>query len=87
MKRMLVLLICCTICNVVIAQTSSNRGRNTADENRPSFEQLDKDRDGRISQDEARASAEVAARFASADKNGDSHLSRAEFQAQFNRQE
>lgn len=50
-----------------------------------SFEALDKDRDGKLTPDEARANTTVAANFAAADKNNDGSLSRAEFETYFNK--
>jgi len=47
---------------------------------RPTFEQLDSNGDGQITQDELQARG--AARFAEADSNGDGALSRAELEAQ-----
>jgi Ca2+-binding EF-hand superfamily protein len=45
----------------------------------PSFDTLDKDKDGLVTATEARSSPAIAARFAEADKNQDGFLSRAEF--------
>lgn len=47
------------------------------------FETLDKNSDGKISMDEAKASSTVAASFQSADKNGDGALTKTEFGAYF----
>lgn len=45
----------------------------------PSFSQLDVDRDGRISTDEAAAEPRIAERFSVADRDQDGYLSFAEF--------
>lgn len=45
------------------------------------FEQLDGNRDRRLSRTEAKASTELTARFAEFDTNGDGFLSRAEYAA------
>jgi len=50
-----------------------------ADQGQPTFDALDKDKDGVITASEARAHPAIAARFADADKNQDGYLSRAEF--------
>lgn len=50
-----------------------------------SFQTLDRNRDGKLTPDEARANTSVAAKFAVADKNGDGSLSAAEFNAYFNK--
>lgn len=51
----------------------------------PSFETLDKNKDGKLSQEEAKANSTVAAAFTLADKSGDNALSKAEFNAYFSR--
>lgn len=79
MKRSAVLLI------AVIAACGSTMAQ-TGNRDRPSFDALDKNRDGRLAPDEAQANGAVAAGFAAADKNGDGYLSRAEFLAHFERQ-
>lgn len=48
------------------------------------FDSLDKNQDGLISKDEAKASISVTAAFDTADKNGDGTLSKSEFDAYFN---
>ncbi len=45
------------------------------------FDALDKNHDGQISQQEARADAQLAQDFDTLDQNHDGYLSRAEFQA------
>lgn len=45
------------------------------------FESLDANKDGRISATEARKDKTVSSRFASADKDQDGYLNRAEFEA------
>jgi hypothetical protein len=47
----------------------------------PIFEQLDYDQDGYISQEEAKRSPEVAARFKELDSDHDGKISKAEFRA------
>lgn len=71
---------------IVVIAACGNALAQTGRGDRPSFDALDKNRDGRLAPDEAQASATVAAGFATADKNADGYLSRAEFQAQFERQ-
>jgi Ca2+-binding EF-hand superfamily protein len=62
---------------VLVAITASRA--QAADQGQPTFEALDKDKDGLITASEARAHPAIAARFAEADKNQDGYLSRAEF--------
>lgn len=49
----------------------------------PIFDQLDVDRDGFVSQDEAKRSAEVSTRFAELDKDADERISALEFKNGF----
>jgi hypothetical protein len=49
----------------------------------PIFDQLDVDRDGFVTRDEARRSAEVSARFAELDKDADKKVSAVEFKDGF----
>ena len=49
------------------------------DANDPGFHALDKDKDGFISMQEAKANPELAKKFKQADKNGDGKLSRMEY--------
>jgi Ca2+-binding EF-hand superfamily protein len=49
------------------------------------FDQFDADRDGNISQSEARANATLAQNFSAADTDGDGKLSKEEFNAAFTR--
>jgi len=49
------------------------------DANDPGFHALDKNKDGYISRDEAKANPELYKKFKQADKNGDGKLSRFEY--------
>jgi Ca2+-binding EF-hand superfamily protein len=64
-------------CALVVAMTASRA--HAADQGQPTFDALDKDKDGVITASEARAHPAIASRFAEADKNQDGYLSRAEF--------
>ena len=69
-----------TLTAYVAAYAESNSGSAKA-----AFDTLDKNKDGKLSQEEAKADSTVAAAFTLADKSGDNTLSKAEFNAYFNR--
>jgi len=57
------------------------------DKNDPGFAALDKDKDGYISQAEAKANPELSKKFKEADKDGDGKLSRSEYLAAMTKQD
>lgn len=59
--------------------TATAYGQSSATGETTSFNSLDANRDGRISQTEAAMHSELSAAFATADSNGDGSLSPAEF--------
>jgi len=65
------------------SQTSYPSGGGSNDAKQGAFEVLDKNHDGVITKDEAKADPTVAASFASADKDSDGKLTKAEFTAYF----
>lgn len=89
MKKLLcIALVAMGSMSAAMAQTPGGADRNaTSPATPPSsqglFETLDKNHDGKISMDEAKASSTVAASFQSADKNSDGALTKAEFGAYF----
>lgn len=74
-------------CGSAFAQTSPIApGDRGAEAEKISFASLDANKDGSISEQEAKASVSVTAAFGAADKNGDKLLSKAEFDAYFAKQ-
>ncbi len=66
-------------CAPVAAQTSVAGDKPVADGSR--FDQLDKNRDGFLSRDEANGAEELNTRFSELDRNNDNKLARDEYQA------
>jgi hypothetical protein len=63
------------------ATGSTSRSGSNTEMGTSTFMSLDKDRDGRISRQEARPSSDVSNKFEDADANGDGFLSQTEHQS------
>lgn len=61
--------------------TSPSATGSSATEQPPMFKELDKNKDGKISESEAKRSADVSARFSTLDGDKDKHVSLTEWQA------
>jgi hypothetical protein len=61
--------------------TGTSRSGSNTEMGTSTFMSLDKDRDGRISRQEARPSSDVSTKFEDADANGDGFLSQTEHQS------
>jgi hypothetical protein len=70
-------------CGAAFAQDEPAQTQAADDSTSSIFTQLDANKDGSISNDEAQASPVVARSFAKADANGDGSISRDEFMSSF----
>ena len=83
MKVQLMLTVAALASGAAFAQDQATTDQATADSTSSIFAQLDTNKDGRISAEEAQASSVVARSFAKADANGDGAITQDEFMASF----
>jgi Ca2+-binding EF-hand superfamily protein len=82
-KFQLMLSVATLACGAAFAQEQAPAQPTQDDTVSSIFTQLDTNKDGRISSEEAQASSVVARSFAKADANGDGAITRDEFMASF----